>query len=162
MKLLALDPSSTACGYAIFDGESLHDCGILKPDRVRDGAEARIDAICRELAELVTEHGITAAVIETTSGKVAKRHGGGGAGLAIYGWALGECRRLLIRLLGAGTVKSVTENEWTAGVSKARRAATVRMLYHGMQWDDDKGHDAADAVALGLWYIRRMAAAPAA
>jgi hypothetical protein len=95
-------------------------------------------------------------VIEDTSGKVGARHGaGGGAGLSIYGKAVGYVWGSLrgSEALATADVLMVPENEWTRGKPKAKRIAGVMMLHRGL-YDAtmDPGGDAADAVGLGDWW----------
>lgn len=153
MILLAIDPSSTCCGYAVFIDTTLIECGKVTPRRTKDAVNDRIDHIVAELVALVREHGPEVIVIEDTSGKVSGRHGGGGAGLAIYGKAVGEIRRAMLHT--GVRVECVLENEWTRGMGKkGQRMLWCRAAYP-TQYDaeQDKGGDVADAIKLGRWWL---------
>lgn len=154
-RVLALDPSSTCTGYALigFDGHII-DAGRIRPHRDKD-ANHRITAVATEVIDLFTTSRPDIVVMEDTSGKVSGRHKGHGAGLSVYGKAIGY---LWGRLAAVGAVvEMVPENEWTGGRRKSARAAGVK-LAHGRTLDlsADTGHDAADAVALGEWWIARQ------
>lgn len=158
MKILAIDPSSNRTGYAILEsiGERVLEAGILKPDRTTDPANDRIRAMVREAQAIIAEQEPSLIVIEDTTGKVGKRHGsGGGAGLAVYGKAIGWFASMCERLR-PGRVKLVLENEWTAGVSKARRQLTVSRLFPKMDLSTDTGGDASDAIGVGLYAVRNL------
>ena len=166
MKVLALDPSSTCVGYAVLaTARQLLDAGRLTPTRERDDANARIRAMAADLRRVLAEYPDAVVVVEDTSGKVGRgRHGGGGAGLAVYGKALGY----LIRVVEEATGREpalVLENVWTAGKSKAVRQRRVAATFPGYPADDDPGGDVADAIGLAAWWIdeeRRAAMVAAA
>lgn len=157
MRILSLDPSSSITGYAVIDGSKVVDAGTLRPNKTRDDSNQRIRVMVAEVAGLVKEHKPDWIVIEDTSGKAQKRHGGGGAGLSIYGKAIGwfacECEKLM-----PGKVKMILENEWTRGVSKKTRQSRVASLVKGYDAANDKGADTADAIGLGLYASARLAA----
>lgn len=97
---------------------------------------------------------INEVVIETTSGKVNRhRHKGGGAGLAIHGWAVGYILKLCDLLLEPIHVHRVTENDWTRGISKARRQLIVSQITSDYMKAKDPGGDVSDAIALGRWWF---------
>ena len=89
--ILAMDPSSTKTGWALLDrSEHLLQGGILTPDKIRSEPQFRISAMCRDLRQLLGELDPETILIEITSGKVGRnRHGGSGAGLGVYGMAVG-------------------------------------------------------------------------
>jgi len=176
LRLLALDPSSTRTGYAWavltdtlrpkatwgFTG-----VGAILPDRTKDPALVRIDAMCKKIFDMVM--GIQAdkemdltIVIEVTSGKVnSMRHGGGGAGLATYGMAIGAIRETCRQIKRIGDfnvdLHSISENKWTGGHSKAKRNAVARKhcpLYTEAIQKKDRGGDVSDAIALAVWYMQ--------
>lgn len=159
MKLISFDPSSSLCGYAIIEtiGRKVLEAGLLKPHRKSDPANERIRAMVRDAAELIAEQDPDAIVIEDTSGKVARRHGtGGGAGLAVYGkavgWLAATCERIR-----PGKVTLILENEWTGGISKARRMLHVRAAAPLIDLSTDTGGDMADAIGIGLYFVRKSA-----
>jgi hypothetical protein len=160
VKLLALDPSSTAVGYAVLTGPEprvLLEAGVCRPRRVRDAVNRRLESLALEVERLLEEHAPHVVVIEDTSGKVGrKRHGGGGAGLAVYGKAVGYLLCFLeerSRLPGRLEVVPVEENTWTRGVPKRARLAAVAATYSAYRPDKDPGGDAGDAIALAEWWF---------
>ena len=93
----------------------------------------------------------TQCIIEIPSGKVnLARHHGGGAGLSVYGMAVGVVWHMLYL---NSTPIPVTEIEWTGGFSKEKRAAIAKKIYPQYDPAQDKGNDISDAIALALWWI---------
>lgn len=154
MSILALDPSSTATGYAVLrDDGSLADAGLLKPDRTRDDANTRIAAMHRALIEVLKEHTPAHVVVEDTSGKVGHRgraRGMNGAGMAIHGKAVGY---FICAVKAAGYVpECVLENVWTRQVPKAVRQSRVAVAFPAYAGVSDPGGDVADAIGLADWW----------
>lgn len=156
MKILSIDPSSSCTGYAVFDGRSLIECGTFKP-KPSDTANVRIEAMAQDLRDTIAEHAPLVLLIEDTSGKVGRRHKGGGAGLAIYGKSIGYMLATARATPGLRVI-TVLENEWTRGVSKDTRTARLAGL-RGYDAGQDPGGDAADAIGLALWWIARQGVA---
>ncbi len=156
--ILALDPSSQKTGYALLTpAGTLTEHGLLKPRRIRDDANARIDAMVFSLREIVAEYAPDAIIIEDTSGKVGARHKGNGAGLAIHGKAVGRLHQAAIDALGEkGRVVMVLENDWTRRTPKAVRQNRAAYLFPDYKPAADKGGDMADAIMLGVWWINRQ------
>ena len=138
----------------------------------RLAANDRIESMLADLFDLVLELHPQAIVIEDTSGKVSRRHGGAGAGLAVYGKAVGAVwrtavdmsvadarNRIAMGLLAAtgeaAAVVMVPENEWTGGIGKRRRAMRIAAEFPGYRIEQDPGGDAADAIGLGRWWLAR-------
>ncbi len=166
--LLGLDPSSTRPGWAWLSmGGDLRQAGLLTPDKSKAASEHRIAAMCRDLRDLLEQIEPAVVVIEHTSGHVgAKRHKGAGAGLAVYGVAIGALwqvteawkRSLPADRQGRTMIELVTENRWTRGTPKANRQAVVAACFPAYEPETDKGGDIADAIGLGSWWLReRMA-----
>ena len=169
MNLLAIDPSSTRTGYAVMDDGSvggtvggppaLIDCGYLTGRRKKDGYMTRIRAMGEDLDALLREHAPGVIVIEVSSGKVGRRHGGGGAGLAVYGTAVGWLARACFDWIArsGGVLCPIEENEWTRGEAKRVRAGRIAAIYPA--WAAalaaDTGHDVADAIGLGVWWFNQ-------
>ena len=161
--LLSIDPSSTCTGYAVFRNKRLVDAGLLKPTNRKDPPTKRIVEMVAELQGVLHEKKPKVAVVEITSGKVnTRRHGGSGAGLAIYGMAVGamwqSLREYLVWGKIEGEVVCVPENDWIrhrakGQKSKAARIAEVAACHKKYDPDKDKGGDAADAILLGEWYL---------
>lgn len=158
-RLLAIDPSSTRTGVAVFDDGQLIDAMVLVP-KDTDDADIRIDAMVEDLGRILAKLTPELIVIEVPSGRPgAGIKAGAKAQLAIYGLAVGELRRV-VKAWAAGRtpcqVLSVTERDWTLGRSKKRRAQRMLMLHPGMRellTEHDRGHDAADAIGIGEWYL---------
>lgn len=160
---LSLDPGSQITGYAVMaEGERLVEGGVLRPDRTRDPVIDRLRAMKRDLLTLLEQVRPDVIVVEFTSGKVGKRHGGSGAGLAIYGMAVGMLWEVcenwaeVRRAYGLPCrVECIPENEWTRGQSKAKRAAVITALFPEYLGENDKGMDIADAIGLNLYMQRK-------
>ncbi len=164
--ILSLDPSSTRSGWAVMQPpERLLQAGLLLPEKTKAASEARIETMCRDLRELLEESQPAVVVIEWTSGKVnVKRHKGEGAGLAVHGAATGALwreiegwkRSLSADRRGRTLITLVRENEWTRGVSKQDRQATVAASFSAYDPSQDPGADIADAIALAGWFQREQ------
>lgn len=163
MRVLGIDPSSTRTGYAILTGlepEGLVEAGYLAPRRTRDAPLNRIDAMAEDLAQLIAECRPQAIIVEITSGKVNKRHGGGGAGLGVHGMATGmllQTSRLHTQNLPQpAEVITVAENDWTDGKPKAWRNGLLATLYpaYASRLGQDRGGDIGDAIGLARWWMR--------
>lgn len=154
MKLLAIDPGSVNTGYALFEDDKLVDAGRLHASQTWTPVE-RIHALIADMRKLIADTGPGTIVIEITSGKVQARHGGGGAGLAIYGVAVGALWATCLQ--HAAQVEAVLENVWTCGVPKRSRQMAVAAAYPQYRASQlvDRGGDIADAIGLGLWYMQR-------
>ena len=153
MTILSFDPGSKVMGYALMSSaRDLIECGLLKPERTRDDANARIETMVAEAVRVVIAARPDRIVIEDTSGKVGARHRGNGAGLAVHGKAVGW---LVGKLATTGIPLSlVSENEWTRGVQKARRQQIVAQEFRGYDPAADGGGDAADAIGLARhWFV---------
>jgi hypothetical protein len=159
VTVLALDPSSTCVGYALLRAaDVLVECGRLTPAKARATPAHRIPTIGQELAALLAATTPTEVVIEITSGKVAghaRARGHNGAGLGVYGMAVGYLWRECVAAVGE-SVATVEENVWTAGVPKNRRARYIATLFPVYRTANDPGGDIADAIGLGRWYLQRL------
>lgn len=159
-SIIALDPSSTAIGYAVLrriDG-GIIDAGLITPDKKTDLPLVRIRAMLEELTLLICEAEPQAAVIEVTSGKVGKRHKGKGAGLAVYGMAVGAVWQLCCNVEFL-EVAPVLENDWTDGAGKSKRLSLLSATEPKYKRERDPGGDVGDAIGLGRWWLRRQAKA---
>lgn len=183
IRILALDPSSTCIGYAEMVGFApceqveveLVAAGRLVPRSERHPANERITDMLGDLTALILEVHPAAIVIEDTSGKVgcrARGRGVNGAGLAVYGKAVGAVWRtafetavadarnrinlgILAATASAAPVEMVTENEWTEGVAKVRRASRVAAMFPEYSAHADPGLDVADAIGIGRYWLTR-------
>ncbi|HRS29370.1 MAG TPA: hypothetical protein P5255_14015 [Phycisphaerae bacterium] len=157
-RVLGLDPSATRTGFALMrDASTIIDMGCVVPDRQADTPLRRLESQILALEALIQAARPTVAVIEVTSGHVAKRHGGGGAGLAIYGGAVGGIYIATWLWMGrnGGRVEGVLENVWTRGVPKRQRRGHMAMTYPAYRRiaERDKGGDIADALGLCHWWF---------
>ena len=98
--IFSLDPGSKKTGWALMRApERLIRAGLLLPDKQKNPSELRIAAMCRSLWDLLNHWQPRDIVIEWTSGKVQRRHKGGGAGLAVHGAATGAIWREVVAWL---------------------------------------------------------------
>lgn len=159
MRLLALDPSSTRVGWALFDGPGLRCAGLLSPDRGDDSALLRIRRLVERVADLVSTHQPAKVLLEIPSGHAGRGSRAGATGqLAIYGMAVGAIWIDLVHgapaeVLGGCEVLTCTEAAWTRGRPKQRRAELLRLEHPALDWDADRGLDMADAIGMGAWYL---------
>lgn len=162
-RLLALDPSTTRVGWAVFDGHHLTGAGVLTPRRTKDVYLDRIASFVDGVVALVELYEPATVVVEVPSGMAARGSMPGMAGTqAIYGMAVGAVWAVLREVapshaVGGGRVATVTEREWTRSVRKERRAALVRLEHPGLDWAADVGMDMADAIGIGRWWMDTQA-----
>lgn len=163
MILLSIDPSSTCTGYAVLsrpegrDDAVLIDAGRLTPEKPRAKAADRIASMVAQVGDLIREHRPTHAAVELPSAHVHRgKRAGGGAGLAIYGMAVGAVWQGVWGLVA--WVVLVDPNTWTGRVNKTTRARRIEALGIGYRMDQDPGLDGADAIGLGLWVTDRVTA----
>lgn len=161
--ILGVDPSSTLTGYAVLnlDGK-LIDAGLLKPDKTSAPALDRVDSMLTGLDELLREHKPEWTILELPSGHVHGKFQKTNMGvLAILGMAVGkfhERLRAAQQGTNAGmTLVTVSANDWTGGVKKAKRQASIALQFKRQyKIGDDKGADCADAIGLCQWYIEQL------
>lgn len=166
MKILAIDPSSTRLGWAVMDGhESLIDAGLIIADEYEYGLKGkrrirvrkleafeRVDGVCETLSARLQLVDPDEIVIETTSGKIARRlKKYAPTGQAFYGMAIYGVYRLCTA--SQRPVHMVKENKWTGGVPKEKRQFAVATLFPRYNPADDAGGDIADAIGLGRWWL---------
>jgi hypothetical protein len=142
MKILSLDPSSTACGWAVLDdGRTIVDLGVIKPGGHRPLWSREPDEV----------------LVEVTSGMTYKARRA--SSLATLGMAQGAVWCAV--KAGGREPHVVLETEWTARKRKEDRARELGIwcdAYRAVQ-KRDKGGDIADAVGLGLWWLGQQRAA---
>jgi len=157
--LLGLDPSSTVIGYAVMaSGGSLVEAGLITPARPSDPSFERVIAMGDDLLSLLDRWRPAVILIEWTKGKVGRRHGGFGAGLAVYGCGVGSAAAFAVLWSRRRPceVVPVLENTWTRGVPKAERQRGIAAEYpaYAAQMADDPGGDVSDAIGLCDWWRR--------
>jgi hypothetical protein len=156
--ILSLDPSSTVCGYAVLRRDKrLMMHGLITPACRSDGSYDRVMGMADDLGSLLDEVRPGVVLVEWTKGKVGRRHGGLGAGLAVYGCGVGGLAREAYRWCrghAGSELVPVLENDWTRGQSKEARTLAVAGLYPQYRPGDDPGGDAADAIGLAVWWLR--------
>jgi hypothetical protein len=156
--LLALDVSSSACGFA-FNRPGCPgavEFGVILPRPDDAPAPERIDQIVGGVRTVVEAARPARVVMEWSSGKIHGRLRKA-ASLSVLGAAQGAVRQSLIAV--GLPVDLVSENEWTASRPKPERARSVRALYPAYDRfaarGDDRGLDAADAIGLlDFWWPR--------
>lgn len=160
---LALDPSCWRTGYGVLrpDG-SLREAGLFSPKRsaTRGSPFAAAAAQTVDLDDLLREFRPENLVIELPSPHVFSRHGGGGKGLTVYGFAVGllvgPCLRAA-ELQRVGCLIGVAPENWTGGRKKTESRAEVLATFPSVAATllaKDGGGDISDAIALGLWFQR--------
>ncbi|MDZ4250356.1 MAG: hypothetical protein U0990_09735 [Candidatus Nanopelagicales bacterium] len=160
-SVLAFDPSSTRTGYAYFDGPDVRpECGLIRP--VEGGIGARARSIYDDAAAAIAEHSPELVLVEAPSGKVARRLAGHGAGLSLYGFAVGVVAGAAMSSANPDCdVLLIDEPLWTRNQRKTTRRASVELsvpTYCEIR-DQDSGMDIADAIGLGLWFYGEYARA---
>lgn len=158
--ILSLDPSSTLTGYAVMARDAtLIECGLLRPRPAKGPWWARCESVAGDIRELVQQHGVTQVIIETPSAHVGARHKGSGAGLAVYGaavgWLAAYCR-FALRV----EVEPVSVDEWKSGARGKPHALAAAMYPRGYDAKADKGGDAADAILLARYWLSRCGSRP--
>lgn len=148
--VLALDPSSTAVGWAFLDGGRLVRADVLK---VPGGWETfrRVDRLSDLTREVVASCPPGARVLmEYTSGLHARSTA---VGVSACAHTQGAIRA---RLRQDGVPVEMVPEQWAIGMgTKAKRVQAIRLAEPRLARIDDPGGDAADAAGLGLWWIQR-------
>lgn len=125
----------------------------------------RVRACARESGDMISQAAELAAgqplaiVIEVPSGRVhTARHGGGGAGLSVYGFAAGvaaqACVQARDRLAPDSPIYGVTAERWTGGHGKDKRQRVAARRCPWYSAALDPGGDEADAICLADWFAR--------
>jgi Holliday junction resolvasome RuvABC endonuclease subunit len=156
-RILSLDPSSTACGWAVFDSYpvALVDFKVIKAGSRKDEL-SRIRHLCRGVLDLIAETEPDKVILEWASGKVNGRIKGRTQGLATMGHGQGWI---------AGVVENCTShepqyvypNDWKGNKRKDRMAQTIAAIYpeYAAWKQKDRGFDAADAIGMAHWWLQQ-------
>ncbi len=153
--ILAIDPSSTALGAAMFsDAGRYIRSEVCKPDQPRAEAAERSHQIGRYLAELLAEcaaagETIRIAIIEEPPSFMKVEFGNKAVQQVAFGIVYHVCR--LARIPSIVVVNPAT---WTRGRHKEHRAFHIRRRF-GIPPEQDRGNDATDAIGLAEWWIAR-------
>ncbi len=155
LHLLSLDPSSTATGWARFDGLDLVAGDRLRPADRNARAVERILSLSEQLERLIVSCAPDEIVIEVPGRRPGTgARAGASNSLATYGLAVGVQLQVCWQCSTAA-VTAVEPAEWTKGRSKRRRqlALAVRNQKYRMLLGGDRGGDIADAIELGFWWL---------
>jgi Holliday junction resolvasome RuvABC endonuclease subunit len=147
---LALDPSSTAIGWACFAGDVLWRCGVWRPQGTSP-LEARCDQIADAVLQMVSEVQPDRVLIEVSSRMAYNPRRAKSLPALLY--AQGGTVQA-VRSTGTPAT-TINEQEWTGRKPKHQRAKLIALtepVYHAFA-HRDKGLDAADAVGLGRWWL---------
>lgn len=157
--LLALDTSSTCIGYAAFRDGRLTACGSVSASS-RDFLR-RMDSLWMKLRRAVPMAVSVPVVMEWHHGREMawqrRQRRGRNAAAAVTLCHGQGC--VLGRLVGEGfDVRLVTDREWTRQRPKDARAREVALAHPEFfsVWAKDVGHDAADAVGIGEFYLAKV------
>ena len=169
-RVLSIDPSSSAIGWAILESETgvgvprLIAARVLKMTSTQYKAASKDEKIAfmiegiGQIAFTARVEGVTDVVIETQGERPVGKHKATGG--VMYGRAIGACEYAFSRVPGV-VLHRVDNAIWIGNKSKEDRASELTMagLYMpkpGKRFTDgDSGFDKSDAIALGWWWLRR-------
>ena len=155
VRVLALDPSSTCIGYALMaDVNDLLEHGRIVPRRVKDQANDRLRVMLEDLLDLLRETRPDRVVIEDTGTKMHRNRAGGGAGMMVYGKAVGAVWAVC-RFLGSAPVDLIEAAIWTLAKPKGLRQRELATQFRDYDPAADPAGDAADAIGLARYWLRR-------
>lgn len=151
--IIAIDPSTTAIGFASFHDDGRSDsASVIRPDDPRSLAVERVHQMARDLIDMIDEaeaiSRVRIAIIEAPPRYQGHKRNPG-VQHAAYGVVYHLCRAAKIQ-----TIESVDPSTWTRNKPKEARQWVARRVL-GLSANDDKGGDALDAYQLGKWYIAR-------
>lgn len=162
--ILSIDPGSIRAGWCIMEqGGGLVDGGVLVPENFKAANHVRVNGICEDLRGLLDEFQPGIILLEWVTGHVGRRrHKGGGAGLTVYGLAVGSLWREIVhwkKSLPAeerSGIEIVLINEilWTGGIDKFSRATAITNLFPRYNIKKDPGMDLADSIGLAVWFLK--------
>ncbi len=155
MNVLAIDPSSTCTGYAVFADGKLVDAGLYKPSKSGLDAIQRISDMLDDFRAMLGKVDYDAVVIEIPIGRQHTQTPGKKSGFAIWGLACGAFWATA-RAWPTCRTFPVSNTIWTRGKSKADRQLAASLMYKGYDSSQDKGGDVSDAVCLGHWWLNQQ------
>lgn len=150
MRVLALDPDSHVCGYAVFDDPDYSESGVFK-SRSKDDLCARAMSISDDAETMCRRIDPDWVVIETP-GKVQGR-ATSVLKLQTQSIGVGAVIRAAACGMAPDRVVLVPAHEWTRGQSKE-----VRARYHAAEtgYVGASGLHDVDARCLAAWFAREI------
>ena len=150
MKILSIDPSTTSCGYAVFDNDVLMEKGVIKPS----GATAM------KRAEVVANALNFTMVAEQPHLIVCEYPHKGGPGMKA------KTITILFHLcgiihgmakVGKYPIEFIEPIKWKGNIPKAvhQRRVIPKLEEKYNTILSGESDDIVDAVALGDWYLNR-------
>lgn len=154
--ILAVDPSATCTGYAVFRGRTLVRVSTLTPAATHD-VYARMMDIADAIQRIAEESSVVEVVVEMPGKYVIP----GRPALPVYCVAAGVFLERLRAVVGSGSVFAATPSQWMVGMMKKdQRLRIARGLWPRVAWPRPTGRvkknhnsDAADAALLGWWFL---------
>lgn len=157
MKLLAIDPSLRATGWALFEDEVLDSCGLWRP-RAKDTDDA-IRELGKTAYGLFLGENVDNIVIERPQVYPGEGHKKAKdvVTIALVGGAIAGA-------IGANDWTFVLPREWKGTVPKDKHNAIVlhrleteeRLLVYSCGVPKGLTHNVIDAVGIGLWALGRL------
>ena len=165
MRLVAIDPSLRATGWAVFDNGALTSCGIVKTSAGMRPAEVAHE-VAQRLSQVIGS--ADAAVIEMPQAYRASRSRGDPKDVLAVATVAGACAAL------SPHAEYVSPHDWKGTVPKTNRlclyivhrrnvraldpASLARYERSLAAWAESLRHNIADAVGLGVFWMKRQAA----
>jgi hypothetical protein len=150
--IVSFDGSSTRVGYAIFhDHGKLESFGLIDAPKGWE-ANRRILKMAQQMENLAKLSLAKVVLLEDCSGKMNRMRRGGGAGIDIYGKAVGFYWATVAKV---AKVEMISSRVWTRGRPKGDRQDLISMQFSGEGYvaDDDPGGDTSDAIGMALWWF---------
>ena len=147
MKTLSIDPSSTATGWAVWDGNILKSHGVIRPKKKYD-ADERSRLTVTAISDLLYAYEIGQAIYE----EAQKIDAYGRKNIHIYKKAVRRVMARLVSELGEENVYPIDPQGWKGNVKKAHTIRIVNLTY-GLELTDD---NEADAIGIGQWFLKRQ------
>jgi len=157
-RLLSLDPSLTATGYALLgrnhEGKLVvADAGIIRPEKAKAPTQFRVDAICGQVREVIREHSPSTVIVECPTHKQHTRQAHKLSGLPLWGMLSGAVYATCREMSGAPLCVDMVSNEWTRGTTKLARQRQIAAIVNSYHPTLDRGADVSDAIAMALWWL---------
>jgi hypothetical protein len=146
--ILALDPSSTATGYAIHDGRTFIEKGVLRPDTGKEKCPCRrAYQMGREVQTIIDEHAdrLTLILVENPPPTQRKKRSNPGAQHQAFGLIMGV-------VIGSKVpYRTIHPSTWTRNRPKELWSQDIRRR-HKLPAGKDKGADACAAIGMTEWW----------